>query len=273
MNMAEKIRVMIAGLPGNMATLVANAIVSQKDMKLCRHALGESAQEVRISTTERVYLIPVDRHADFLRANREEIDLIVDFTLPRSANQNAQLYCSAGIPFVMGTTGGDRDKLAEIVRASSISAVIANNMSVPVVIIQDALRSAAEKYKGALNGYKMVIRESHQAKKEDPSGTAIGFLPYFEALGIPFTKDQIKMVRDPVVQQVEMGIPAENLGGHGYHSYFFQSPDGSVDVQLQHNIRGRNTYVDGALMAIRFRAKHNFAVGVVDSMIEVMQDA
>ncbi|KAJ9554874.1 hypothetical protein OSB04_009488 [Centaurea solstitialis] len=35
--------------------------------------------------------------------------IIVDFTVPNTGNDNAELYCKTGVPFVMGTTGGDRD--------------------------------------------------------------------------------------------------------------------------------------------------------------------
>jgi len=38
-------------------------------------------------------------------------DIVVDFTQPDAVNRNAQLYCRCETPFVMGTTGGDREVL------------------------------------------------------------------------------------------------------------------------------------------------------------------
>lgn len=45
-----------------------------------------------------------------------------------SFSVNAELYCKIGIPFVMGTTGGDRLKLNQIVKNSNVYAVISPQM-------------------------------------------------------------------------------------------------------------------------------------------------
>ena len=37
--------------------------------------------------------------------------VIIDYTLPSAVQDNARFYCEHGVPFVMGTTGGDREKL------------------------------------------------------------------------------------------------------------------------------------------------------------------
>lgn len=41
---------------------------------------------------------------------------------------NAELYSKVGVPFVMGTTGGDRDLLHKTVEDSKIYAVISPQM-------------------------------------------------------------------------------------------------------------------------------------------------
>lgn len=41
---------------------------------------------------------------------------------------NAKFYCSRGLPFVMGTTGGDREMLVEDVLKAGVYAVIAPQM-------------------------------------------------------------------------------------------------------------------------------------------------
>lgn len=124
-------------------------------------------------------------------------------------------------------------------------------MAVPINVFQAMMKFAADNFPEAFEGFKLTIRESHQASKPDPSGTAIGLLDCFKALGTPLEKEQIIMVRDPAVQEKEMGIPAQYLGGHGYHTYTMTSPDGTVMLQFTHNILGRSVYVDGTLKAIR----------------------
>jgi len=41
---------------------------------------------------------------------------------------NGRFYAASGLPFVMGTTGGDREALLRDVRAAGVSAVIAPQM-------------------------------------------------------------------------------------------------------------------------------------------------
>lgn len=52
------------------------------------------------------------RTTPFLPGCSQYPDLVlVDYTLPQVLNGNAEFYCQNKLPFVMGTTGGDRDKL------------------------------------------------------------------------------------------------------------------------------------------------------------------
>lgn len=266
------IRVLVAGLPGKMATLIAHSIVEQDDMVLYPFGFSEDSDEIMfIGLTTRVQLLPKVEHDALLMRNREEFDLVVDFTQPKSVNCNAELYCRFGIPFVMGTTGGDRQELFTRVRESNISSVVATNMATPIVVFQEIINSAAANLRNSFEGFRLVIKESHQAQKPDPSGTAVSLLPAFEALGIPYTKEQIIMVRDPVVQEVEMGIPKEHLTGHGYHTYTLLSPNGDVFLQFTHNILGRQVYADGAIKAIRFLVKHLKEKGNFFSMLDVLK--
>ncbi len=267
----EKIIVMLAGLPGKMATLVAEAIVCQEDMELYSCALGKEGCIYNLTPVRDVQLFPAHMHERVMRSANPPINMIVDFTLPNLVNRNTELYCSMGVPFIMGTTGGNRQKLVETIKASEISAVVDTNMAMPVVIFQAMVRFVAENFKHSLEGFKLVIRESHQAQKLDLSGTAVSMLESFKALGIPFIKEQIIMVRDPVVQEVEMRIPVAYLSGHGYHTYTLLSPDGTVMLQFTHNILGRNAYIDGVLRAIRFLSTHKGEKGKVFSMVDVLR--
>ena len=47
---------------------------------------------------------------------------MVDYTLPSACNENAAFYCSNRLPFVMGTTGGDRDAMAAEVSTKTAAA-------------------------------------------------------------------------------------------------------------------------------------------------------
>ena len=197
----------------------------------------------------------------------------MDFTAPAAVNGNAELYCRYGIPFVMGTTGGDRDLLKRTVESSKICAVIALNMAQQIVVFQAMMEFAAQNFPDSFRGYRLVIAESHQQGKKDTSGTAKAMVQYFNALGISFTTDQIIMERNPLIQEVVWGVPRERLGGHAHHCYTLLSENGTVLFQFRHNVNGRNIYIPGVLRAIRFLDKkvQGRAQGIAFSMIDVLR--
>lgn len=108
------------------------------------------------------------------------------------------LYGELGLNFVMGTTGGDREKLIKDVGASDVYAVIAPQMgkqvwcqmlgvfgdlSGQVVAFQAMLKYMSDRFPGAFAGYTLSVTESHQASKVDTSGTAKAVIQSFQALG------------------------------------------------------------------------------------------
>jgi 4-hydroxy-tetrahydrodipicolinate reductase len=195
--------------------------------------------------------------------------IVVDFSHPSAVIDNANFYCSHKIPFVMGTTGGNRVELEAIVKKSRNCAVIAPNMAKQIVAFQAMMEFAAKNFPNAFKDYTLEIVESHQKGKADTSGTAKAMVEYFNALGIKFSKEQIVMIREPEMQ-MHMGIPEEALTGHGWHTYRLRSPDGSVFFQFTHNVNGRDIYAEGTLDAIGFLAK-NIKPGKIYSMIDVLK--
>jgi 4-hydroxy-tetrahydrodipicolinate reductase len=188
-------------------------------------------------------------------------------------NTNGKFYCRHRLPFVMGTTGGDRDKLAQAVEASRIPAIISPNMAKQIVGFQAMMAHAAENFPGLFKGYSLEIRESHQQGKADTSGTAKAMVGYFNELGVPFDVADIDQERDPKRQKNEWGIPEEFLTGHGWHTYTLTSENGTVQFEFSHNVNGRDIYVDGTLDAVVFlKEKLDQGVrGKVFSMIEVLK--
>jgi 4-hydroxy-tetrahydrodipicolinate reductase len=266
----KKIRVLIAGLPGAMATLIAKAVTEQTDMTLCPWGLSEAGRWLNSGEDDEMELIPTHRHESFLESYGHNVDLIVDFTQPDAVNCNAEMYCRHKIPFVMGTTGGDRQKLMETMGSSHNCAVIATNMAGPIVAFQEMMHYAAKKFPGLFDGYCLTITESHQASKKDVSGVASGLLEQFAELGMPMEKDRIRAYRDPGLQEMHLHIPKEYLDGHGYHTYKIEAPDDSITLQFKHDVRGRGIYVNGVLKAIRFLTSHKIP-GIVYSMADVLR--
>jgi len=253
--MNEIVKVMVNGIPGNMASIVARHVLEDGRFELVSYSLTGSevmANEATIGS-RKIALIRPDQKEEAIAAilRSEGAFISVDFTHPSAVNSNVEFYCKQELPFVMGTTGGDRKRLNEAVAASVIVAVIAPNMAKQIVGFQAMMEYAASVFPSLFAGYSLKIRESHQKGKADTSGTAKAMVGYFTKLGIPFSEDKISMERDPDVQ-TRLGIPKQYLSGHGWHTYTLVSLDETVKFEFTHNVNGRDIYARGTLDAIVF---------------------
>jgi len=273
----NRIKLMVNGLPGNMATNVVKHALEDKRFEL----ITQSLTGPEISDTETVVdsvsfdlIQPQNRDQSVLAIkDKEGLFLSVDYTHPSAVNSNAKFYCRHGLPFVMGTTGGDRQSLEEAVRTSSTSAIIAPNMAKQIVGFQAMMEYAANTFPDLFKGYSLEIKESHQKGKADTSGTAKAMVRYFTSLGLVFAENDIKKERDPDIQKTIWGIPEGYLEGHGWHTYSLNSEDKTVRFEFTHNVNGRDVYAQGTLDALIYLEKKvaEGAQGQVFSMIDVLK--
>jgi len=273
----DTLKVMVNGLPGNMARTVAQQVLQDERFELLPYSLtGPEIQDASctVETTVLELIGPEKRESRMAQIKQgEDQFLSVDYTHPAAVNANAVFYCHWKLPFVMGTTGGDREQLEQTVRASSIVAVIAPNMAKQIVGFQAMMEFAAANFPGLFTGYHLEIKESHQQGKADTSGTAKAMVRYFNKLGIPFGEENIQQMRDPEVQKSQLGVPEKYLTGHGWHTYTLVSPDGTVRFEFTHNVNGRHIYAAGTLDALQFLGEKTAAgaTGRVYSMIDVLK--
>jgi len=273
----EPIRVMVNGLPGRMASEVADLLLEQPGgFQLIPYSLtGPEVTDRYWSRGEvRVNLVRPEARAEVEQElNQVPLFLAVDYTLPDAVMDNVEYYCAKGWPFVVGTTGADYAIMRERVAQSGVSAVANPNMSIPIVLIQSALDYLAGNFPGALEGWTAQITESHQKGKVDTSGTAKHLVRYFKELGVQAEVEQIEKIRDPRRQR-EAGIPEEYLGGHAYHTYRLRSPDQTVELGFIHNVLGRRTYALGTLKSLEFLSQQIEAgsKGRLYSMLDVLRE-
>lgn len=267
-------KIMVNGLPGKMATEVAKQVLEFEEFELIPYSLTGAdinVNSVRIGNLEINLIKPETREEVIFLIQRPEIS--VDYTHPSAVNSNADFYCRNNLPFVMGTTGGEKEALEQRVKNSDTIAVIAPNMAKQIVAFQAMMKYVAESFPTAFKKYSLEIVESHQKEKIDTSGTAKAMINYFNMLGIPFNADQIKMIRNPD-EQVAIGVPEEALSGHGWHTYTLKSKDESVLFKFTHNVNGRKIYASGTIDAIRYLSKkiRLGEKGKVYTMIDVLKD-
>ena len=214
---------MMNGLPGQMGKEVAAACLAAR-FTIAPYALTGPGMPstVTVGGVDIALLPPSDDaaiEAAFTELTRRYGGRLVaiDFTHPTAVNRNAAAYIRHRVPFVMGTTGGDREKLIADVGAAGLYAVIAANMCKQIVALQAMFETAAQTFPGAWAGYTLDITESHQSTKADTSGTAKDILRNLRVLcpaggpaGAEFAVGDVKKLRDEAAQRA-WGVPEAHL--------------------------------------------------------------
>lgn len=277
----ERIHVMMNGIPGNVVTTIAGHIQNDPRFELLPFAMTgpEITADTHSLGQTTIKLIRPDHRDTAIKEIKKKFSefICIDFTHPTAVNDNVRFYVDNEIPFVMGTTGGDRDLLHETILSGNIPAVIAPNMAKQIVGFQAMMEYAATTFPDLFKDYNLTIRESHQQTKADTSGTAKAMVGYFNHLGIPFSDDDIHQERDPAIQKNVWKIPEQHLNGHAWHTYTLTSPDNTVCFEFSHNINGRDIYAQGTMDAAAFLHsklkphKNRTSKGRIYTMIDVLK--
>jgi 4-hydroxy-tetrahydrodipicolinate reductase len=274
--MDEKIRVLISGLPGNMATTFTRHALKEEKIDIINISITGvdcDLQSYNIDGCEFKLIKSSDKEGiDALFSKYKNI-ILVDYTEPAVVNQNIDLYCRKGVNFIIGTTGVVMDRIADKLNGSDINAIIAPNMGKQIVALQSMMKYASENFADCFKDYILEIKESHQNGKVDTSGTARTMVGYFNKLGVNYDERDIIKCRDPK-EQLDLGVPKEYLTGHGWHNYKLTSADKTVHIELTHNVNGRDIYAKGTIDSIFFlneKIKKGIC-GKLFSMIDVLEN-
>ena len=100
------------------------------------------------------------------------VDIIIDFSSPKSSMKILQLAKSKEIPILIGTTGFSEDDFKEIEIASTqIPVLYAPNTSSGIAILKNILNKSKNLFS---EDNEFSISETHHVEKKDsPSGTAL----------------------------------------------------------------------------------------------------
>ena len=149
------IKVAVCGAYGKMGREVCSAVIEADNMELVAEIDLINAKYKTID-----------------EANKDcEINVLVDFTQPKSIFENAKYCLNNGIKIVIGTTGLTDVQINELKNLSTnnkTSCLIAPNFSTGAVLMMMFSQMAAKYFDNA-----EIIELHHNQKKDAPSGTAI----------------------------------------------------------------------------------------------------
>ena len=200
------IRVAVSGAAGRMGETVCRAVEGAEDMELTGRAdpvLDTALAEVLDSS-----------------------DVVVDFSQPGTALENARACLEAGVHCVMGTSGADFSALEGV---GSANLFVGPNFAIGAVLMMEAARLAAAHMPEC-----EIVELHHDGKLDAPSGTASHTASLIAAAG--------GNVHEPIHSVRLPGLVAHQeviFGGEGQ------------TLSIRHDSISRESFMPGVLLAVR----------------------
>lgn len=177
-----------------------------------------------------------------------DIDVAIDFSVPKAALENITTCFKNKIPVVSGTTGwlDDYAKARDICEKEDSAFIYASNFSLGVNVFFELNKKLAGMMQG-LEDYSVEIEEIHHLQKLDsPSGTAITL-----AQQILEENSKLKGWQLENADEDEIPIHAkreENVPGTHTVTY-----DSEIDkIEITHTAKSREGFALGAVVAAEY---------------------
>ena len=232
------INVAVCGANGKMGQEVIKAVEDDNDMSLVAKIDIKDGEFATIKDAK----------------NSVKIDVLVDFTQPKSIYENA-LYClNNGINIVIGTTGLSDEEIAELKNLSQktdLGCLIAPNFSTGAVLMMKFAQMASKYFNNA-----EIIELHHNQKKDAPSGTAVKTALMMAGENTNFTAGNCQEV-----ETINGARGANSYNNIHIHSVRMPGYIASQEVlfgangqilTIRHDSMNRECYMDGVLRAVRF---------------------
>ena len=247
----QAIKVGVIGAGGRMGRMLIEAVNDNPQITLNAaierqgsSLVGADAGEVAAIGHLNVQIV------DDLQAVVDDIDVLIDFSLPDATEKNMQVCAEHNVAMVIGTTGFNEQQEQVLEKASEkIAIVYAGNYSTGVNLSLKLLEMAAKVF--GTEADVEVIEAHHKHKIDAPSGTAYMMAEAVAAARGQNLKDVAVYGREGQTGEREastIGIHAIR-GGEiiGDHTVMFIA-DGEV-VEITHRARARMTFAAGAVRA------------------------
>jgi 4-hydroxy-tetrahydrodipicolinate reductase len=200
------INVAVSGAAGRMGETVCEAVERADDMAL----VGRADPLLGVALTDVL----------------GDADVVVDFSTPDAAVENARACVEAGVHCVVGTTGAD---FSELEGAGSANLFVAPNFAIGAVLMMQFAQEAAQHMSEC-----EIIELHHDRKLDAPSGTA--------ARTADLVRDAGGNVHEPIHSVRLPGLVAHHeviFGGLGQ------------TLTIRHDSLARESFMPGVLLAVR----------------------
>ncbi|SHF92835.1 dihydrodipicolinate reductase [Salegentibacter echinorum] len=216
-------------------------------MKIALLGYGKMGKAIEEIAKNRGHEIVLKLEEDISNYELEKmnIDVAIDFSVPKAAFKNITTCFKKNIPVVCGTTGwlDDYEKATKICKEEHSAFIYASNFSVGVNLFFELNKKLAQMMNG-MDDYKIEIEEIHHTEKQDaPSGTAISL-----AQDIITENDRKERWQLDHATENEIPIMAKRIDDvNGTHTVSYKSNIDSIEIM--HTAHSRQGFALGAVLA------------------------
>lgn len=248
---SKTVNVGIIGAGGRMGRMLIEAVANNPQTTLAAAIERSGSSLVGVDAGE---LIGLEKSgvalSDNLQDELSKIDVLIDFSLPDSTENNVQLCAANKVAMVIGTTGlSDAQEEALNAACEQIPVVYAGNYSTGVNVSLKLIEMAAKAF-GETADIE-VIESHHKHKVDAPSGTAFMMAnAAAEARGQNLKEVAVYGREGHTGERKPGSIGIHAIRGGeiiGDHSVMLIA-DGEM-VEIKHHARERMTFAAGAVRA------------------------
>ncbi|MGB8650742.1 MAG: 4-hydroxy-tetrahydrodipicolinate reductase [Mycobacteriales bacterium] len=198
------------------------------------------------------------------------VDVAVDFTHPAAVMANLKACIDAGVHAVVGTTGFDEGRLAQLrgwLEGTSVGVLVAPNFGIAAVLMMRFAAQAARYFDSV-----EIVELHHPGKADAPSGTArrtaeligaarAGMRPMPDA-----TTESLEGARGSVVEGVH--VHAVRMAGMVAHQEVILGGEGET-LTLRHDSYDRASFMPGVLLGVRQVASRPGLTVGLDALLDL----
>lgn len=245
------IRVGVLGSHGKMGSEVVRAVAAAADLELVAAVdAGEDREPLRAA------------------------DVVVDFTAPAVVMDNIAWCVEAGLSVVVGTTGFDEARLAQVATwladRPKQGVLVAPNFGIAAVLMMRFAALAAPHFESV-----EIIELHHPNKADAPSGTARRTAELvaaarasagLDAAGPDATSESLDGARGASVE----GVPVHSIRLRGLvaHQEVLLGGPGET-LTIRHDSLDRASFMPGVLLAVREVRHHPGLTFGIDSLLDL----
>ncbi|PHI35938.1 4-hydroxy-tetrahydrodipicolinate reductase [Pseudoalteromonas sp. GCY] len=246
-------RIGIYGANGRMGLALIEACYLSQQVELANAFVRDNSQYLDKAVNQLQPQADADICFSSEQSKLENVDVLIDFTLPEGMKQHLSAAIAAKKPMVIGTTGLTASEMALLVEAAKdIPIVFSRNYSVGINLLLNLVQTAAQKLADDMD---IEIFEAHHRNKIDaPSGTALAIGEAIaEAKG--WQHDDVAVYdrsqSHEAKSQQEIGYSVLRAGDIvGEHTAYFSTM--GERLELTHKAASRLTFASGAVRAAQW---------------------